>query len=294
MTATSAHGDSHEKPTEGFRYCLNTSTIRGQKLPLDEEIDLIAAAGYSGIEPWIGEIETFKSSGGNLDDLRKRIADHGLTVEDAIGFANWIVDDDAQREKGLEQARRDMDLVHRIGGKRIAAPPVGATKQTDLNLFKAADRYRALLEVGEEVGVVPQVELWGFSSSLSRLGEVLFVAAECGRKDAGVLTDVYHIYKGGSNFNGLKLINGKAMHLMHVNDYPADPPRETINDSHRVYPGDGIAPLGSIFRGLRDSGFQGALSLELFNRSYWEQDAKLVLETGLRKMKEAVAAAFTE
>ena len=37
----------------GFRYCLNTSTIRGQKLPLDQEIELAAKTGYDGIEPWI-------------------------------------------------------------------------------------------------------------------------------------------------------------------------------------------------------------------------------------------------
>jgi 2-keto-myo-inositol isomerase len=30
-------------------------------------------------------------------DLKKRISDCGLTVESAIGFAEWIVDDDARR-----------------------------------------------------------------------------------------------------------------------------------------------------------------------------------------------------
>jgi 2-keto-myo-inositol isomerase len=77
--------------------------------------------------------------------------------------------------------------------------------------------------------------------------------------------------------------------MFHINDYPADPPRETINDSHRVYPGDGVAPLPEMLRDLRLAGFQGFLSLELFNRDYWKQDALAVAKTGLEKTKAVVA-----
>jgi 2-keto-myo-inositol isomerase len=271
-----------------FRYCLNTSTIRGQKLPLDKEVELVAAAGYDGIEPWIGELQKYGDGGGNLKDLGKKITELGLTVESAIGFANWLVDDDAKRAKGLEQAKRDMDLLSQIGGKRIAAPPVGVTQQKDLNLFDAAERYHALLEVGKDAGVLPQLELWGFSKSLSRLGEVAFVAAEAAHPDACILTDVYHIYKGGSKFEGLNTIAGSVMHVIHVNDYP-DIPREKIADKDRVYPGDGIAPLSQILSGLSKGGFGGVLSLELFNPSYWEKPAQDVLRSGLEKMKASVA-----
>ena len=73
------------------RYCLNTSTIRGQKLSLVEEVDIASRAGYDGIEPWIREIDEYTKGGGSLKDLHKRIEDAGLTVDSAIGFAAWIV-----------------------------------------------------------------------------------------------------------------------------------------------------------------------------------------------------------
>ncbi|MCA9022944.1 MAG: sugar phosphate isomerase/epimerase, partial [Planctomycetaceae bacterium] len=215
---------------EPFGYCFNTSTIRGQKLGIVEQIDLTSQAGYDSIEPWMRDIDEYVKNGGSLADLKKRIQDSGLTVESAIGFAQWIVDDDAKRKEGLEQAKRDMDTLRQIGGIRIAAPPTGATNQTDLNLFEAAKRYRALLELGDQMGVIPQVEVWGFSKSLSRLGESMFVAIESGHPEACLLPDVYHIYKGGSDFEGLGLLSGSAIQVFHVNDYPADPPRETIND----------------------------------------------------------------
>jgi sugar phosphate isomerase/epimerase len=105
--------------------------------------------------------------------------------------------------------------------------------------------------------------------------------------------DVYHVYKGGSDFSGIKLLGGAGMHVFHVNDYPASPPRETITDADRVYPGDGVAPLDQLFRDLRDAGFGGVLSLELFNRTYWEKDALEVVRTGLEKTRAAVHKALS-
>src|SRR6266851_3215359 len=273
---------------EPFSYCLNTSTIEGQKLSIVEKVEIAAKAGYQAIEPWIRELDQHVKDGGKLNDLGKRIKDSGLTVPSAIGFAEWIVDDDSRRKKGMEQAKRDMDLVQQIGGKRLAAPPAGAIQQTDLNLLKAAERYRALLDIGDQMGLAIELELWGFSKALSRLGEVAFVAIESGHPKACILLDIYHLYKGGSDFHGLRFLSGSILPVIHFNDYPATPPRASITDAQRVYPGDGVAPLKDIVRDLRANGFRGFLSLELFNRDYWKQDPLQVARTGLEKMKAAV------
>jgi sugar phosphate isomerase/epimerase len=228
--------------------------------------------------------------GKSLADLRKRIGDLGLTVEGAIGFASWVVDDDAQRAKGLEQMKHDMDLVAQLGGRRIAAPPAGASGPIDFR--KIAERYRAVLELGRRMGVVPQLEIWGTSKALSRPSEAALVAIEAAHSDACLLLDVFHMYRSGASFGGLRVINGACLHVFHMNDYPADPPREKATDADRIYPGDGIAPLASILRDLRAAGFRGALSLELFNRTYWKQDPLTVARTGLAKMKAAAEASL--
>jgi sugar phosphate isomerase/epimerase len=279
-------------PAEPFRYMFNTSTIRGQKLPLPEQIAVAAKAGYHAVEPWIGDLDQYAKDGGSLKDLGKRIRDVGLTVESAIGFAEWVVDDDARRKKGLEQAQRDLDLVQQVGGKRMAAPPAGARDQAGLDLLKAAERYRALADIADSFGIVPMVEFWGPARSLSRLGEAMLVAMESGYSKACVLADVYHLYKGGSGFAGLNLGGPQSLQVIHTNDYPATPTRDKITDADRVYPGEGIAPLKEMFRDLYRIGFRGHLSLELFNRGYWMQDAMTVARTGLEKLRAVVRAAF--
>jgi sugar phosphate isomerase/epimerase len=301
--ATAAQAGAADPPGGPFGFCLNTSTVRtgdGKSRPIVALVEIAQKAGYQAIEPWTSELDLYVKGGGSLKDLGKRIADAGLSVPDAIGFAEWVVEDEGRRKKGLEQAKRDMDMVQQIGGKRLAAPPVGATggqsKRDDpkftqpvIDLLAAADRYRALLELGKSMGVTPIVEVWGFSRTLKRLGEVVCVAAECGSPDGCVLPDVYHLYKGGSDFAGLGLLSGRAIGIFHVNDYPKID-RDTITDADRVYPGDGVAPLKDVFATLRAIGYRGFVSLELFNREYWKQDPLQVAKTGLEKMKAAANA----
>lgn len=275
-----------------LRYCLNMSTINSSKVPLREQLKIAAEAGYDGVELWLRDIEQFNKSGGDLVTLRKEIDDLGLQVESAIAFGKWIVNDPKERAAGLEMCKRDMELIRALGGRLMAAPPAGATQGEKVDLNAAVDRYRALLEIGRARDVIPQVELWGFSKNLSTLSEVLYVAAGANHPDSCILLDVYHLYKGGSDFSNISLVPGAKMHVLHMNDYPSQPPRAEIQDADRVYPGDGVAPLPMILRTLAQGGFAGVLSLELFNPTYWKQDPREVAKTGLSKMRAAVSSAF--
>ena len=222
-------------PAEPFGYCLNTSTISGSNLTIAQIIGIASKAGYDAVEPWMHEIEDHEKKGGTLSDLRKQFSDAGLAVADAICFNEWIVDDQAHRPKGMEAMKRDMGKIAEIGGRHVAAPPVGAheASASPINLASAAERYAALLELGRAMGVIPIVELWGFSRNLSQLGEVAYVAIQSRQPDAAMLLDIYHLHKGGSEFSSLRQINGVSLPLLHVNDYPATPPRETITDAQR-------------------------------------------------------------
>lgn len=276
-----------------IRYCLNTSTIRGQKVGLEQEIAMAAAAGYDGIEPWIPNIRDYLKNGGTAEDLGKRIADAGLTVDSAIGFAQWIHPDDSRRANALEEARRDMDMLRMIGGTRLAAPPVGAHSGNSpvLDLDVVTERFAALQKIGDDSGVIPQLEVWGFSTNLSRLGEVAYVAAQTGHPQSCLLLDTYHIHRGGSEFGGLSVFSDEALQVFHMNDYPATPRREELKDADRVYPGDGIAPMDAILQALAGGGRSITLSLELFNPTYWMEDAADVVKTGLQKMQASVKRA---
>ena len=275
---------------EPFGYCLNTSTIRGNNLDIVGVVAAASKAGFHALEPWIMELDAYTKGGGTLKDLGKRIADAGLTVESAIAFNSFINDDEAQRAMSMERLKVDMDKVAQIGGTRIAAPP--GNSRTAVSLDNAGKYYRDALEMGEKMGVQPLLELWGTHPLLGPLRNGIYVTTAAGRPDASLLLDVFHLYKSGTPFASLTQVNGASLHVMHINDYPQAADPATLNDGSRIYPGDGVAPLRQILRGLRDSGFRGCFSLELFNRDYWTRSADENLKTGLDKIRAVVKQAL--
>jgi 2-keto-myo-inositol isomerase len=276
---------------EPFGYCLNTSTIRGNQLDIVRVVEAASKAGFHAIEPWINELDAYTKGGGTLKDLGKRISDAGLTVENAIAFNSFLTDDEATRATGMERLKVDMDKVAQIGGTRIAVPP-GNSRGPAVSLDNAAKYYRDALEMGEKVGVQPLLELWGTHPLLGPLKNGIYVTVAAGRPDASLLLDVFHLYKSGTPFTSLKQINGGALHVMHINDYPQAADSATLNDGNRIYPGDGVAPFRQILRDLRDNGFRGYFSLELFNKEYWAKSADENLATGLQKIRAVVRQAL--
>ncbi len=268
-----------------FRFCLNTSTIMGQNPGLLHAVEIAAKAGYDGMELWINDIKDYLKQGNSIQSLAKFISTKGIVVESAISFTEWMVDDDNKRNSALAELEEEMKLIAVLGCHRIAAPPAGVDKDKPLDFQKAGARYREILTLGRKYKVMPQLEFWGASGTLYNFSQALAIAAAANDRDARILPDIYHLFRGGSGFDGLPLVNGKVIEIIHINDYPATKPVNEQTDSDRVYPGDGAAPIKQVLRDLRAMGGTKVLSLELFNKTYWAQDAMLVASKGLQKMK---------
>ncbi len=267
-----------------FKFSLNTSTIRGQKLSLPQIIELAAKAGYDGFEPWMMEIDSYVKEGKTLASLKKLASDAGLQFFDCIGFPTWMAQDEEKSKVGFAQMEKEMGILSELGCTRVAAPAIGT--EAPLDLLKAGERYKKLLELGRKTGVMPQLEFWGAYPSFFHLGQAMAVAAAADDKDAKILADVYHLFRGGSGFEGMKMLDGHAIDIFHMNDFPKEIPRTEQQDKDRVFPGDGGAPMQELANTLKSKGGQIILSLELFNPAYYAMDAGYVVKTGLEKIKQ--------
>ncbi|MGQ8336931.1 sugar phosphate isomerase/epimerase family protein [Sunxiuqinia sp. A32] len=276
------------KNKTNFKYCLNTSTISGQNPGLLKYIDIASKAGYDGIELWVRDVKGYLNQGHTITSLKKYIDERGITVENAIGFATWMVDDDEQRKEAFELMKEEMELMAQLGCRRIAACAKGLSPDDKPDLIKLGERYKEMLDLGRQTGVKPILEFWGHSA-FSTLSQAMMVGAVADDPDVQILADVYHMHRGGSGFDGLKMLNGNVIEIFHMNDFVTSIPRGLQTDKDRVYPGDGTAPMTQILSDLSNMGGTKVLSLELFNQEYYKQDAYLVAKTGLEKMKEQVA-----
>ncbi len=283
-------------PTEKskFRFCLNTSTISGQNPGVKKCIGIAAHAGYDGIELWVRDVREFLAEGNSAVSLKKYLTDSGIRVEDAIGFAPWLARDEGRRKEGMAEMRNDMELMASLGCTRIAAPAAGVLGDEPLDLFRAGELYRDLVALGRKTGVMPQLEFWGASPYLFHIGQAAMICAIAGDRDVHILADVFHLFRGGSDFEALNMFRGNVIEIFHMNDYPATISRELQKDSDRVYPGDGVAPMQKILTSLAAMGGEKVLSVELFNREYWEQDPYTVARTALQKMKALTGTVWTD
>lgn len=266
-----------------FRFCLNTSTISGQNSGILKYIDIASEAGYDGIELWVNDVKQHLESGNSAQSLKKYIADRGLKVENAIGFAPWLTG-----SQGFAQMKSEMGMMAEIGCSRIAAPASGVPNDLPFDLFEAGYKYKQLIELGRQTGVLPILEFWGASKVLYHIGQAMMIAAIANDPDVRILADVFHLFRGNSGYDSLKMLHGNVIEVFHMNDFVAAIPREQQKDSDRVYPGDGAAPMKQILTDLKNTGGTKVLSLELFNETYWKQDPLLVAKTGLDKMKKLV------
>jgi sugar phosphate isomerase/epimerase len=284
----SSSASVNESDKAKFSFCLNTSTIRGQNPGLEAYIKIASKAGYDGVELWIRDVKAYLDEGHSSEDLKKFIEDHGLRVENAIGFAPWLVEQSPEGIRGFDIMREEMELMASIGCLRIAATPAGVPSDKPFDLFSAGRKYHDLIEMGKEIGIMPQLEFWGASPVLYHFAQLVMIAAAANHPDVHLLPDVYHLFRGGSGFEGLKMLSGNVIELFHMNDFVDTIPREQQKDKDRVYPGDGVAPLHQILGDLSRAGGTKVLSVELFNEEYWKQDPQLVANTALEKMQKLV------
>ena len=271
----------------GFKYCLNTSTIRQEGQTVLQQVDVAADAGYSAIEPWVKEIDEFVAGGGSLADIRAKAEARGVEIVNLIAFPQWAVPEDDRRAEGLQEAERCLAMARALDCPFLATPPMGVHDRA-VDLKALPERFAAVVDLAAGYGVKPLVEYWGIAQTLGTTGEALYVAAECGRPDVQILADVFHMWKGSGHHRGFEHFGPGKLGLIHVNDYPRTPGRDSVTDADRVYPGDGLADWKKIVADLEALGYEGYLSLELFNEGYWARGPETVAREGLAKLRACV------
>ncbi|HEY0741352.1 MAG TPA: sugar phosphate isomerase/epimerase family protein [Chryseosolibacter sp.] len=268
--------------------CLDTATIRPAK-GIEEKVKIAAEAGYDAIEPWDWELAEFEKQGGDLKALGKKIKEMGLFVPSMIGLWGCLPATEEDFQKSLPATRNRLRMASAIGCTFAQAIPneIGANYN---NAF-AAGCYRRLLEIGiTEYNVIPSLVFVNLFP-LKTMGQATAVVMDANHPQGKIIPDVFHMYITGGGFEGLKHVNGNLFAIFQFNDAPKDMKIQDMKDEHRVYPGDGILPLPQILKDLKQTGFKGCISLELYNKTYHTQDLLTVAKTGLKKTLEMIKKA---
>ena len=263
-----------------FTLCLNTSTIKPQ--PILDKIRLTAEAGFAGVELWLNDIYQYIGQGGEVRDVEKALSDYGLIVPCTIAMRQWGEAGELEYPIMLDEAKRRMDLAARIGSPYIVATP--PREPTDPAQLTA--RYRDLLELGRQAGVKPTYEYISFFGSSSRLDQAWRIVQDAQDDDATVIVDAFHTWNSGGTLDDLRAIPVDRISHYHIDDADPNIPAGQQTDPNRQMLGAGPIDLKAEMQVLREIGYQGTISLELFNAELWEKDPAEVLKQGFERLKE--------
>jgi len=134
------------------------------------------------------------------------------------------------------------------------------------------------------------IEFTRNSTFISTLPTSLKLIREAAHPNVHPMLDCYHFWSGLSKLQDLDLIHPGEVAHMHFQDVP-DMPRELLDNTTRLIPGDGVSPLVQILRKMSEKGYTGALSVELFLPQFQQADpyemAKHIQEKAEAVMRKA-------
>ena len=147
------------------------------------------------------------------------------------------------------------------------------------------DRYGDLLKIGRSVGIRPTFEYISFFAGAQTLDVAWQVVQQVNDEDATLIPDAFHTWNSSSTAGLLAKIPAERISHYHIDDGHPEIPRCQQTDPDRVMIGDGPIDLAAEIRVLREIGYQGTISLELFNPQLWEADPLQVAQLGKQRLQ---------
>ena len=158
-----------------------------------------------------------------------------------------------------------------LGLTHIYAPTATTQKFTQDDYKTCADNMRGVGEIAKQFGMIAMAEAVRTSTFISTLTTLVAMTRAAAHPNIAALLDCYHFWSGLNKLEDLDLVRPGEIGHVHFQDVP-DMPRELLDSTTRVIPGDGISPLPRILRKLADKGYAGPLSVELFLPKFQQGD----------------------
>jgi 2-keto-myo-inositol isomerase len=253
-----------------------------KKMTLAVHQNTSAGAGYrKSLEGWsragIKYVElsnTLLDEFLKTDDLpaaRRVLTDLGLTVVHGATGVAGLWEPNPNRAGSLENLKKRCEMFATLGLNRVYAS-TATTQKVTLDDYKAgADNMREAGEVAKQFNMSLRIEFVRTSTFISTLTTLVKMTREAAHPNLAPMFDCYHFWSGLNKLEDLDLIRPSEIGHVHFQDVP-DMPRELLDNTTRIIPGNGVSPLIRILRKLADKGYAGPLSVELFLPKFQQGD----------------------
>ncbi|WP_020396865.1 bifunctional sugar phosphate isomerase/epimerase/4-hydroxyphenylpyruvate dioxygenase family protein [Thiolinea disciformis] len=261
-----------------MRYSIATVCLSGT---LRQKIEAIAKAGFQGIEIFENDLITCDAS---INDIRLMIQDHGLEIVTYQPFRDFEGLPEPHRSKAFERAERKFDLMEQLGTDLLMV--CSSVHPHALGgIQRAADDFHALGERAKAHHMRVAFEALAWGRFVYDYRDSWEIVRRANHEAVGLCLDTFHIFSRGVDLQAILNIPGDKIFLVQV----ADAPRLSMDHlswsrHYRCFPGQGELPLDQFMNNLHATGYNGALSLEIFNDQFRSGSPENTARDGYRSL----------
>ena len=248
---------------------------------LTDKLHACAKAGFDGVEIFEPDLVASPASPDEIIALAQRLDLH-LDLYQPFRDAEGVAED--LFPAVLHRARSKFRLMQRLGIDTMLVCSNVATATVDDDAVSAS-QLRRLGEEAEKHGVRLAFEAlaWGrFVDDYRRAWRIVELADH---PAVGVCLDSFHILSRGHDPAQIEQIPGEKIFFLQLADAPALT-MDVLSWSrhHRLFPGEGSFDLAHFVGHTLDAGYQGPLSLEVFNDTFRQTDVLRTAQQAKRSL----------
>src|SRR4249920_112160 len=248
---------------------------------LSEKLQSIAAAGFRGVEIFESDLLSYN---GTPADVAREMSDLGLRAITFQPFRDFEGMPDSQRQRTFDRAERKFDLMQELACDlllvctNVSPESLGGIDRAAVDLSELGERAK---KRGLRIGF--EALAWG--RHINDYRDAWEAVRRADHAAIGLVLDSFHTLARKTDLKAMGSIPRDRIFLVQVADAPVlDMDPLSWSRHFRNFPGQGDLPLPDFMSALQTTGFDGALSLEIFNDQFRAGSARSVAVDGYRSL----------
>ncbi|WP_368516788.1 bifunctional sugar phosphate isomerase/epimerase/4-hydroxyphenylpyruvate dioxygenase family protein [Rhizobium sp.] len=241
---------------------IATVSISGD---LKEKLQAIAKAGFDGVEIFENDFLAFDESPRQVGQM---VRDHGLEITLFQPFRDFEGMPEPLRSRTFDRAERKFDLMQEMGTElvlvcsNVSSAALGGIDRAAADFFELGERAaKRGLRVGYEALA------WGRHIHDHR--DAWEIVRRADHPNIGLILDSFHTLSRKIDVNSIRSIPREKIFIIQLADAPLIDMDLLYWSRHfRNMPGEGDLPVLEFMKAVAATGYDGYLSLEIFNDQF--------------------------
>lgn len=258
--------------------CIATVCVSGD---LREKLEAIATAGFRGVEIFENDLIAWP---GSPREVRRIAEDLGLKIATCQPFRDFEGLPLAKRRKAFDRAERKFDLLQELGSELMFICS-SVAPDADAGIGRIAEDFHLLGERAAKRGMRVAYEALAFGRWISDYRDSWEIVRRADHPAVGLALDSFHVLARKLEISTLARIPGDRIFFVQMADAPQlNMDYLTWARHWRCLPGQGDFDLAAFTAALGHTGYDGWLSLEIFNDRFRAGSTREVALDGRRSL----------